>query len=334
MLFPPPITLRLVSIEDPPAVKRVVDEFVGLLEEHRRVAHMPNMPGRADQMRAIDDQLMLRHGQVKAIAEQVNPTLVDLIYLRVHTSPFKWKFDMVHRCALLLKGAIDRSDETQKMLGLASMPVAHLSTPEQRSQYGRALLQAGATSEANRVQSKEVAQDLGFSDDIRDDVETFLSGAGLIKFVTFGPTVCLTHAGRRWVEEQDASLDEPPPGSRTVIVNIGPGASVGAVQAGADHSVQISRVEVNTTEAITAWIADVRAWLDASDGVDADAGGELLAHLEHLGDEAAEPAPDPGRLKRALEKTRRVVGEIATSAAGSVAAGGLLEGADHLLKLL
>ena len=250
-----------------------------------------------------------------------------------------YESNRISRLHALIQNSSLSLDSKERLAGnlrslLVSRDMGELSTPEDRSRYARKLYQLGAVSESSAVASKEISEELGFIDDIREDVETFLSAAGLVSFVTFGPTVCLTHEGRLWVEERNAALDSPPARSHTQILNIGAGARVGAVQLSGQDSSQATHVVVNKTEAVRAWAGDAREWVTQATQLGSEVRSGILMELDDLDTELASESPDLTKTKRLVIKVRELLQLVGVAAGGSLTAEGLIEAAAHLEKLL
>jgi hypothetical protein len=330
-----------VSVADPSAVAESVAQFVKLLDEHRsrwqRARAALTTEDQARELRlleCLENEILERHARVAAIARRLHPGLLDLINLRMGTNPWNWKFEALDRCARLLKGAVEHVEETEAMLGPEDEPKVILATSEQRSEYGRALLRHGAVSSVKVVDPKEVAQELGYSDDLREDIETWLNAAGLLEFAGYGGQIYLTAEGRSWAE-QGASLDSPPAGSNTNVINVtvGEGGSIGAIQAAGFGAHQTIEVVIDEDAALRKWVGNVREWLNGTE-TDAESRGRLLARLDDLEDELENPSGGTSGVKRSWTRATQAFSAVATNTAGSLAANGLLEAAHHLDKLL
>jgi hypothetical protein len=321
-----------VSLADPEAALRVVAEYIGFLEQSKvlwtdghQLAGNDWRVFMGDRYDAADIEILSRHAQVAAIAEVVRPDLVDLIRMRVHTDPSLWRYQPTLVQAYILRGALERLDETEKIVGARTR---RLSTPEQRSRYGLALLEHGAVLPHTEA-SRDIGDELGFSDDVLDDVESWLAGAKLILIVASGPQVALTHAGRKWAEE-GAPLDKPPAGSNTIVINIGDGATVGAIQAaghGAQQSAEV--LVVNTDAAVRDWVESVRELLKQESE-------RNQVYVESRLDEVDEALQDndPSRLRRGLSWVLGGLRKIGWGAAGSMTGAALMVEGEHLLHLI
>jgi hypothetical protein len=321
-------------VADVEAAAEAAGNFVELLQKHREVRQASRSGPRNRHLYAsLDEEIMQRLPQISAIASSVSPGLTDLIYGRVRTDPYDWKYEDILQAALVLKGTLDNLAETQRIVGhgVGSNP---RSTMEQRSSYARQLRNVGAVDSESEATSDEMALHMGLPTEVIYDIETFLYGAGLIEYVRLA-TVCLTDAGRRWVDQNDASLDTPPPGSRTVTVVVGAGAQVGAIQAGSDSSTQSTRVEVDSVRAVSGWVNEVCNWLNEISGViDAETLGKFAARIEDIEEQLADENPDHGWLKRQVRKVQTMIEETSVSMAGSLAAEGLIAAGPHLISLL
>ena len=188
----------------------------------------------------------------------------------------------------------------------------------------------------NAIQSKEVGLALGLDDEVLDDVETWLSAAGLIKFVTFGPTVVLTHAGRLWVEG-GAGLDRPPVGSHTTTINVNveAGARVGDILAAGAGSAQQAHVQIDVASSVRSWVEQARQAVDLDgDGMTEVQRSMVLLRLEDIEEAIADDVEDRSRLRRAIEKVLGAFREVAVATAGSAMAPGVIEAGSHLSKTL
>ena len=315
-----------------------VDTYLALLEEHKPLCFIPirTAPDRVEEMRErrrdIENELLRGHAFIAALARRYEPGLRDLIELRMATGPDTWPYRYVYPACQLLKGAIDDAERIREV-----QPVNNrkLSTQEDRARYAKALYEHGAVGD-NVVQSKEIGYGLGLDEEVLADVESWLSAAGLIKFVTFGPTVTLTHAGRLWVEG-GADLERPPAGSHTTInnVTVGPGATVGSIQAAGAASTQHAEVQIDVASSLSSWVGDARqAVIELGDQLSEAQRAALDMRLDDVEEAVAEDVEDRSRLRRAIEKVLGVFGEVAVATAGSAVAPGVIEAGSHLLKLL
>jgi hypothetical protein len=181
------------------------------------------------------------------------------------------------------------------------------------------------------VASKDIGNEVGFSDEIRDDIESWLAGAKLIEFVALGPMVTLTDAGRSWAEA-GASLEKPPAGSNAIVTDLGEGAQVGTIQAAGHRSQQTAdaqQVVVDLTAAVREWAESVRELLGQVTERDQ---GYIEAHLEEV-DEALQDN-ETGRLRRAVSKVLDGVRKMGWSASGDVTAMAVVMQGEHLLHLI
>jgi hypothetical protein len=293
-----------------------------------------NTPSNRQLYQALDEEIMQRLPQISSIASSVSPGLVNIIYGSISTDPYDWKYEDIYQSALLLKGTVDNLDETRRIVGERVGTNQQSSTMVQRSSYARELSRLRAVDQESAVKSDEMALHLALPTEVIYDIETFLYGAGLIEYAGLA-SICLTDAGRRWVEQTNASLDVPPADSRTVTVVLGAGAHVGAIQAGSDSSTQVTRVEVDHVRATREWINQVRDWLH-QDGTDIEAElcGKFAARIEDIEDELSSENPNRSWLKLQVQKIQALIEETGIATAGSLAAQGLIAGAPHIISLL
>lgn len=231
-----------------------------------------------------------------------------------------------------LRGALTELSAMVDTLELLDMEVsstaAAASSSTDRDAYFEELCRRTGGRTDVVVASAEIGETLGLSDAVRSDIEDFLRAEGLIELIAFGPTVRLTHAGRK---RHEGAVGRPSgTGSAQTIIVLGDVS--GTIQQGREGSSQT--LQITSDDAIER----ARAWLDElstrlTDGTMAftsELEAEAADHLELLKSELAKDEPQKPLVRASL----RSMGRMLEEAGGGLIATGLLQGLPVILDAL
>ncbi len=130
-------------------------------------------------------------------------------------------------------------------------------------------------------------------------MEAFLRAEGLIEFVTFGPTVCLTHAGRLRCEHGQGA-NTAAPSSGNAVNFFGDAIGVTIRQAG-EGTQQSANVEMSGVDLARGWIEELRARLeDGTLAFPIEARTEVHEQVESILEELGSAAPRKGVLRTGI----------------------------------
>lgn len=168
------------------------------------------------------------------------------------------------------------------------------------------------------VRSDEIGDHAGLRDSVRKHAEAYLRAEGDITYLAFGPTVALTHQGRRRIEAKDDPVGQLAPQAQNVTNFFG--------------DVTNSAIAVGSGDAIftppaAEQVAQIHDWVAAVSQLDlaslAAQHREVVdAKVESVAAELKSPAPDSQVIVRGIKVVQRIL-ENAAGTLGAQAALGL-----------
>jgi hypothetical protein len=190
------------------------------------------------------------------------------------------------------------------------------ATQRKRFQFLQKLYVVTEGNEFASVNLWEFGQELGFTRPETNRIDDFLRGEGLIRNVTLGGEISITHRGIVEVESALSKPDEPtkyfPPVNYIHVDQM-----IGSqIQQGTNQSSQVLTYSANDFEAITKFVATLKGQLSDLK-LDAETQAEVKSDVETIETQIKSPRPKHSIINECLLSLRRILEGAAGSTKGS-----------------
>ena len=203
-----------------------------------------------------------------------------------------------------------------------------------RFEFLMAVYDATGGSKSSAVSIWKIGESLGLSRDDTGNITDYLTDEGLIVVKDVGTFVGMTHQG---IKEVEAAKNEPQKAtehfSTQIINNFHAPVTNAAFQQGNQNSTQNVNMMSQAVPELEDWLDQMESVLSTLDSVGAEAKRGISNNIAAVRAELEDPDPDPGIIKKSLERVRSfgwAVAEHATAAKLLEALPAMIVAVEHL----